>query len=75
VITSQRRSELNFNRRSMPVGPCFDPEATYRGVLLGTAIVTLMLTANTRIHELLQISADRFVKPARVYVVKNPTVR
>ena len=51
---------------------CFDPEATYRGVLFGTAIVTLMLTADARIHEILQISADRFVKPVRVYVVKNP---
>jgi hypothetical protein len=51
---------------------CFDPEATYRGVLFGTAIVTLMLTADARIHEILQISADRFVAPVRVYVVKNP---
>ena len=51
---------------------CFDPEATYRGVLFGTAIVTLMLTADARIHEILQISADRFVEPVRVYVVKNP---
>ena len=56
----------------MAVGVCFDPEATYRGVLFGTAIVTLMLTADARIHEILQISADRFVKPVRVYVVKNP---
>ena len=31
-----------------------------------------MLTADARIHEILQISADRFVKPVRVYVVKNP---
>ena len=50
----------------------FEPEATYRGVLFGTAIVTLMLTADARAHEILQISADRFVKPVRVYVVKNP---
>ena len=49
----------------------FDPEATYRGVLFGSAVVTLMLTADARIHEILQISADRFVKPVRVYVVKN----
>jgi len=56
----------------MPTGVCFDPEATYRGVLFGTAIVTLMLTADARIHEIMQISADRFVKPVRVYVVKNP---
>src|SRR2546422_5874401 len=42
------------------------------GVLFGTAVVTLMLTADARIHEILQISADRFVKPVRVYVVKNP---
>ena len=55
-------------------GVCFDPEASYRGVLFGTAIVTLMLmlTADARIHEILQISADRFVKPVRVYIVKNP---
>jgi hypothetical protein len=56
---------------STATGVCFDPEAIYRGVLYGTAIVTLMLTADARIHELLQISADRFVKPVRVYVVKN----
>jgi hypothetical protein len=30
------------------------------------------LTFNTRIHEILQISADHFVTPVRVYVVKNP---
>jgi hypothetical protein len=53
-------------------GVYFDPEASYRGVLFGTAIVTLMLTADARIHEILQISADRFVKPVRVYIVKNP---
>jgi hypothetical protein len=53
-------------------GVCFDPEATYRGVLFGTAIVTLMLTADARIHEILQISMDRFVRPVRVYIVKNP---
>jgi len=50
----------------------FEPEATYRGVLFGTALVTLMLTADARVHELLQISVDRFVKPARIYIVKNP---
>src|SRR5207245_1844250 len=61
---------LHFGRNRMPV--CFDPEARYRGVLFGTAVVTLMLTADARIHEILQISADRFVKPVRVYVVKNP---
>src|SRR5438876_2082667 len=44
----------------------------YRGVLFGTAIVTLMLTADARIHEILQISTERFVKPGRLYVVKNP---
>jgi hypothetical protein len=53
-------------------GVCFEPEALYRGVLFGTAIVTLMLTADARIHEILQISVDRFVKPVRIYVVKNP---
>jgi hypothetical protein len=58
-------------RGTSKAGVCFDPEATYRGVLFGTAIVTLMLTADARIHEILQISADRFVKPVRVYVVKN----
>jgi hypothetical protein len=49
----------------------FEPEAAYRGVLFGSAIVTLMLTADARAHEVLQISADRFVRPVRVYVVKN----
>jgi hypothetical protein len=58
--------------RPAGTGVCFDPEAAYRGVLFGTAIVTLMLTADARIHEILQISADRFVKPVRVYIVKNP---
>jgi hypothetical protein len=53
-------------------GMCFEPEALYRGVLFGTAIVTLMLTADARLHEILQISVDRFVKPVRIYVVKNP---
>jgi hypothetical protein len=53
-------------------GVCFDPEATFRGVLFGTAIVTLMLTADARIHEILQISLDRFVRPVRLYIVKNP---
>ena len=68
LFTSDRYS----GRQPMTVGVCFDPEATYRGVLFGTAIVTLMLTADARIHEILQISADRFVQPVRVYVVKNP---
>src|SRR5437899_7758882 len=68
LFTADRLS----GRDPMVVGVCFDPEATYRGVLFGTAIVTLMLTADARIHEILQISADRFVKPVRVYVVKNP---
>jgi hypothetical protein len=72
VFASQRRCQRSFGRPAIGVGPCFDPEATYRGVLFGTAFVTLMLTADARIHELLQISADRFVKPARVYIVKNP---
>src|SRR5207249_270483 len=57
--------------RPIGTGPCFEPEALYRGVLFGTAVVTLMLTADARIHEILQISVDRFVKPVRVYVVKN----
>jgi hypothetical protein len=68
LFTTDRHS----GRHAMKVGVCFDPEATYRGVLFGTAIVTLMLTADARIHEILQISADRFVRPVRVYVVKNP---
>src|SRR5437899_10035300 len=38
----------------------------------GISRASLMLTADARIHELLQISVDRFVKPVRVYVVKNP---
>jgi hypothetical protein len=67
---------LNANRLAgrhpIDVGVCFDPEATHRGVLFGTAMVTLMLTADARIHEILQISADRFVTPVRVYVIKNP---
>src|SRR5689334_23015951 len=43
----------------------------YRGALFGSAIVILMLTASTRSHEVLQISADRFVTPVCVYVVNN----
>ncbi len=65
-------SNRHVGQHRSAVGVCFDPEATYRGVLFGTAIVTLMLTADARIHEILQISTDRFVKPVRVYVVKNP---
>jgi hypothetical protein len=65
-------SDRKHGRRPTAAGICFDPEATYRGVLFGSAIVTLMLTADARIHEILQISVDRFVKPVRVYVVKNP---
>jgi len=68
VVLADRQQD----RRMPKVGMCFDPEATYRGVLFGSAVVTLMLTADARIHEILQISADRFVKPVRVYVVKNP---
>ena len=66
------RADRIAGRHPTRAGVCFDPEATYRGVLFGTAIVTLMLTADARIHEILQISADRFVAPVRVYVVKNP---
>ncbi len=65
-------TDRKHGRRPTAAGMCFDPEATYRGVLFGSAIVTLMLTADARIHEILQISVDRFVKPVRVYVVKNP---
>jgi len=60
------------DRYASKTGVCFEPESMYRGVLFGTAIVTLMLTADARIHEILQISADRFVRPVRVYVVKGP---
>src|SRR5438105_9593338 len=67
VIASDRK----HGRHPTAASVCFDPEATYRGVLFGTAVVTLMLTADARIHEILQISVDRFVKPVRVYVVKN----
>jgi hypothetical protein len=60
-------------RRWGPVpGVWLDPEALYRGVLYGTAITTLMLTADARIGEVMQVSEDRFVKPARLYVLKNP---
>ena len=65
-------ADRKHGRHPTAAGICFDPEATYRGVLFGSAIVTLMLTADARIHEILQISVDRFVKPVRVYVVKNP---
>jgi hypothetical protein len=39
--------------------------------LFGSAFVLLMLTADARSHEVLQISADRFVRPVRIYLVKN----
>ncbi len=68
----QFTTDRHFGRHPMQVGVCFDPEAAYRGVLFRTATVTLMLTADARIHEILQISADHFVKPVRVYLVKNP---
>jgi hypothetical protein len=67
VIASDRQRDVHPTATAV----CFDPEATYRGVLFGTAAVTLMLTADARIHEILQISADRFVKPVRVYIVTN----
>lgn len=70
-FSSLLSADRHFGRHPM-VEVCFDPEATYRGVLFGAATVTLMLTADARIHEILQISADHFVKPVRVYVVKNP---
>ena len=47
LFTADRLS----GRDPMVVGVCFDREATYRGVLFGTAIVTLMLTADARIPE------------------------
>jgi hypothetical protein len=70
-VSIQFSTDRHAGRHRMKVGVCFDPEATYRGVLFGTAIVTLMLTADARIHEILQISADRFVKPVRIYIVKE----
>jgi hypothetical protein len=53
-------------------GIWFEPEALYRGVLYGSAIVMLMLTSDARIGEVIQVSEDRFVSPARLYVLKNP---
>jgi hypothetical protein len=65
------RSDRRHGRCSSTGTVWFEPEAAYRGVLFGSAIVTLMLTADARAHEVLQVSADRFVKPVRIYVVKN----
>jgi hypothetical protein len=65
------RSDRRHGRYSSEGKVWFEPEAMYRGALFGSAIVILMLTASTRSHEVLQISADRFVTPVRVYVVKN----
>jgi hypothetical protein len=67
----QVRPDRRHDRRPK-ASVCFDPEATYRGALFGTALVTLMLTADAGAHEVLQISTDRFVRPVRIYVVKNP---
>ena len=67
MIASDRQRDVHPAATAV----CFDPEATYRGVLFGTAAVTLMLTADARIHEILQISVARFVRPVRVYIVKN----
>ena len=68
-----RLATLDRDRARNPSNdPRFEPESTYRGVLFGTAIVTLMLTSDARINELLQISVDRFVWPARLYMLKNP---
>src|SRR5262249_4711397 len=53
-------------------GIWFEPEALYRGILYGSAIVMLMLTSDARIGEVMQVSEDRFVRPARLYVLKNP---
>jgi hypothetical protein len=61
-LSSLSSSDRGHGRRTPP-GVCFDPEAIYRGVLFGTAIVTLMLTADARIHEILQISVDRLSNP------------
>ncbi len=64
------------SRRERGWGPVpgiwFEPEALYRGVLYGSAIVMLMLTSDARIGEVMQVSEDRFVRPARLYVLKNP---
>src|SRR5260221_4513379 len=56
----------------MAAGVSFAPEGPDRGWLFGPAWLTLTLPADARIHEILQISADRFVKPVRVYIVKGP---
>jgi hypothetical protein len=52
-------------------GIWFEPEALYRGVPYGSAIVTLILTADGRIGEVMKVSDDRWVRPARLYVLKN----
>jgi hypothetical protein len=65
------RSDRIHGRCSSDGKVWFEPEAVYRGVLFGSAFVMLMLTADARSHEVLQISADRFVRPVRIYVVKN----
>jgi hypothetical protein len=65
------RSDRMHGRYSSEGRVWFEPEAVYRGILFGTAFAMLMLTANARSHDVLLISADRFVRPVRVYVVKN----
>jgi hypothetical protein len=65
------RSDRIHGRYSSEGRVWFEPEAVYRGILFGSAFVTLMLTADARSHEVLQISADRFVRPVRIYVVKR----
>ena len=65
------RSDRIHGRCSSDGRVWFEPEGVYRGVLFGSAFVLLMLTADARSHEVLQISADRFVRPVRIYVVKN----
>jgi hypothetical protein len=70
VFASDRQCAV----RPTEAGVCFEPEALHRGVLFGTAIVTLMLTADARIREILQISVDRFVKP-RPYLRRQESRR
>jgi hypothetical protein len=67
-------SRVSLHERAWgPVpGIWFEPEALYRGILYGSAIVMLMLTSDARIGEVMQVSEDRFVRPARLYVLKNP---
>jgi hypothetical protein len=65
------RSDRTHGRCSSEGRVSFEAEAVYRGILFGSAFVTLMPTSDARAHEVLQISADRFVRPVRIYMLKN----